>query len=126
MLYIIPRGRWCHIIVLDVHAPTEDKIDIKDRFYKELEHIFSKFTKYNVKISLGYFSATVGREDIFKPTAGNESLHESSNVNGVTSSKFCHNQKRTVFPHSNIDKCTWTSPDAKMRNQIDHIMIDRR
>jgi hypothetical protein len=25
--YIILRGRWCHIIVLNVHAPTEDIID---------------------------------------------------------------------------------------------------
>jgi hypothetical protein len=34
MPYIILRGRWCSIIVLNVHAPTEDKIDdIKDRFY---------------------------------------------------------------------------------------------
>jgi hypothetical protein len=29
----VSRGRWCNIIVLNVHAPTEDKIDdIKDRF----------------------------------------------------------------------------------------------
>jgi hypothetical protein len=27
MSYIILRGRWCHIIVLNVHAPTEDTID---------------------------------------------------------------------------------------------------
>jgi hypothetical protein len=27
MSYIILRGRWCHIIVLNVHAPTVDKID---------------------------------------------------------------------------------------------------
>jgi hypothetical protein len=26
MPYIILRGRWCDIIVLNVHAPTEDKI----------------------------------------------------------------------------------------------------
>jgi hypothetical protein len=31
--YIILRGRWCDIIVLHVHAPTEDKgDDIKVRF----------------------------------------------------------------------------------------------
>jgi hypothetical protein len=24
--YIILRGRWCYIVVLNVHAPTEDKI----------------------------------------------------------------------------------------------------
>jgi hypothetical protein len=36
--YMILRGRWCNIIVLNVHAPTEDRIDyIKDRFYEELE-----------------------------------------------------------------------------------------
>jgi hypothetical protein len=29
MSYIILRGRWCNIIVLNVHAPTEDKIDDK-------------------------------------------------------------------------------------------------
>jgi hypothetical protein len=33
MSYVILRGRWCDIIVLNVHATTEDKIDdIKDRF----------------------------------------------------------------------------------------------
>jgi hypothetical protein len=36
MLYIILRARW-HDIVLNVHAPAEDKIDdMKDRIYKEL------------------------------------------------------------------------------------------
>jgi hypothetical protein len=40
MSYIIRvlRGRWCHMIVLNVHAPKEDKTDyVKDSFYKELE-----------------------------------------------------------------------------------------
>jgi hypothetical protein len=27
MLYIIPRGRWCDIIILNVHATTEDETD---------------------------------------------------------------------------------------------------
>jgi hypothetical protein len=45
--HIIPRGCWCcDIIVLNVHAPTQDKIDdVKDRFYKELERVFDKFPK---------------------------------------------------------------------------------
>jgi hypothetical protein len=31
MSYITLRGCWCHIIVLNVHVPTEDKIDdVKD------------------------------------------------------------------------------------------------
>jgi hypothetical protein len=33
MSYIILRGRWCDIIVLNVHAPTKDKInDLKDSY----------------------------------------------------------------------------------------------
>jgi hypothetical protein len=36
--YIVPRGRWCNIIVLNVHAPSEDKSDdSKNSFYKELD-----------------------------------------------------------------------------------------
>jgi hypothetical protein len=45
MSYIILRGRWCHTIVLNVHAPTKDKTDVKDSFYKELESVFDKFPK---------------------------------------------------------------------------------
>jgi hypothetical protein len=36
-----------------------------------------------MKIPLGDFNAKVSREDIFKPTVANESLHEISNDNGV-------------------------------------------
>jgi hypothetical protein len=44
MPYIILRGRWFHIIILNVHTPTEDKIDdAKNGFYEELERIFDKF-----------------------------------------------------------------------------------
>jgi hypothetical protein len=36
-----------------------------------------------MKISLADHNAKVSREDIFKPTIGNDSLHEISNDNGV-------------------------------------------
>jgi hypothetical protein len=37
-----------------------------------------------MKILLGDFNAKLGREDIFKPTIRNDSLHEISYDNGVT------------------------------------------
>jgi exonuclease III len=82
MSYVILRSHWCHISVLNVHAPTEDKTDdVKDSFYEKLECVFDKFPKYHMKILLD-FSDTVGREDIFMPTIGNESLCEISSDNG--------------------------------------------
>jgi hypothetical protein len=36
-----------------------------------------------MKIRIRDFNAKVGREDIFKPTIGNERLHEINNENGV-------------------------------------------
>jgi hypothetical protein len=31
-----------------------------------------------------------------------------------------------MFPHRNIHKYIWTSPDGKTHYQIDHILVDRR
>jgi hypothetical protein len=71
MTYLILRGRWCDIIVLNVHVSTEDKSDdTKDRFYGELEKVFDKFPKYHMKMLLGNFNAKLGNQDIFKPTLG--------------------------------------------------------
>ncbi|PNF35141.1 hypothetical protein B7P43_G09272 [Cryptotermes secundus] len=131
MSCIILRGRWCDTIVLNVHTPAEDKIDdIKNRFYEELEHVFDKFPKYHMTILLGDFNAKVDGEYIFKPKIWNESLHEISNDNGVRVVSFATSKdltvRSTMFPQRNIHKFTWTSPDGKIHNQIEHILIDRR
>jgi hypothetical protein len=81
-------------------------------------------------ILLGDINAKVGRGNIFKPTIGNESLHRDSNYNGVRIETFARSEhlavKSTMFPHRDIHKYTWTSPDGKTRNKIDHKLIDRR
>jgi hypothetical protein len=41
MSYIILRGRWCNIIVLNVHTPCEGKgDDVKYSFYEEIGRVF--------------------------------------------------------------------------------------
>jgi hypothetical protein len=46
MSYITLKGRWCDIIVLNAHAPAEDKDDvIKDSFCEELEQVFIQFPR---------------------------------------------------------------------------------
>jgi hypothetical protein len=75
-----------------------------------------------MKNLLGDFNAKVGREDSFKPTFGNESLHEASNDNGVRIINFATSKnlifKSTIFRHRDIRKRTWTSPDGVTHNQI--------
>jgi hypothetical protein len=70
----------------------------------------------------------IGKEDIFKPTIGNENLHEISNDNRVRVVKFATSKnltvKSTTSPHRNIHKFTWISPDGKTHKKIDHILID--
>jgi hypothetical protein len=106
MSYIILRGCWCHIIVLNVQKIKTD--DVKDSFYKELARVFDQFPKYNMKILLGDFNPKVDREDIFKLTIGDESLHEISNDNGVRLVNFATSKnlrvESTMFPHCNIHK----------------------
>ena len=107
MSYIVLRRRCCNIIVLNVQAPREDKSDdSKDSFYEELEQGFDHFPKYHVKILLGDFNEKVGRENIFKPTIGNESLHQDNNDNGVRTVNFATSKnlvvKSTMFPQRNI------------------------
>jgi len=43
--YIVLRGRWCNIIFLNGHAPSEEKSEnSKDSFYGELEQVFLSFS----------------------------------------------------------------------------------
>ena len=88
MSYIVLRGRWCNIIALNVHAPSEERSDdSKDSCYEKLERVFDHFPKYHMKILLD-FNAKVGRENIFKPTTANDTLHQASDDNGVRIENF--------------------------------------
>jgi len=102
MSYIVLRGHWCNSIVLNVHEQNEEKSDdSKDSFYEKLEQGFDNFPQYHMKMG-GDFNVKVGKENIFKPTIGNESLHQDSKDNGVikvnfaTSKNLCSHTKTFV------------------------------
>jgi hypothetical protein len=106
MSYIILKGRWCHIIVLKVRAPIEDRIDyVKNSFCEELKRVFDKFPKYDMKILLGYFNSKVGREDSYKPTIGNESSHEISDDSEVRLVNFATPKNLTTILFGIRKKC---------------------
>jgi hypothetical protein len=46
MLYIVLRDYWCNIIVLNMHASSEEKSgDTKHSFYEESEQVSDNFRK---------------------------------------------------------------------------------
>ena len=108
ILYIGLRDYCCNIIVLNVHAPSEEKSgDPKDSFYKELEQVSHHFAKYHLTILLGDSTAKVRRENIFNPTIGNESLHQGSNDNGFSTVNFA-TSKNLVFKWLLRARCSHT------------------
>ena len=52
------------------------------------------------------------------------------NENGERLATFCGNNDLVIggslFKHRDIHKITWTSPNARDQNQIDHIIINGR
>jgi hypothetical protein len=126
-MYIVLRARWRNFIILNVHAPSEEESEnSKDSFCEGLEQAFDHFFKFHMKILLGDFNAKVRCEKVFKPTIGKDSLHEGGNDNGDRIINFVILKnlvvKNTMFPHPNIHKYFWTSPDGKTHNQVDRIL----
>jgi hypothetical protein len=89
-ILLVTEGRWCDVIVPNVHTPTKGKTGgVKASFYEQLGCVFpkvhkqliSKVLKQFKKIYLGNFDAKVCRNNIFKSTIENKS--EISNGNGI-------------------------------------------
>jgi hypothetical protein len=82
-LYIVLRSRLSNIVVLMCMNEMRRKMIIKRQFLWGIRAVFEDFPKYHIKILLGDCNVKVCREDIFKPTVRNESLHQDSNDDGV-------------------------------------------
>jgi hypothetical protein len=78
---------------------------------------------------LGDFSAKIRMEDIFKPTFGNESLHEINNDNGARVVNFATSEnlivRSTVFHITTFINTLRLLLKGK-HNHIDHVLINKR
>lgn len=115
--------------IISVHAPTEENKLVMDSLYDKLNQKQYRIPAHDTKITTGDFNAKIGKEEIFKPVAGNSGLHETSNKNGITATDFATNNninKSTFFPHKNIHKDTCQSPDRRTNHQTDHVLVQGR
>jgi hypothetical protein len=83
MSYIVLSDRWCNIIVLNVLAPSKEKVVIQKRVLCRVSIGFQSSYKHHIKIRLGDFNTKLWRKYIFNPTIWNDSLHQDSADNGV-------------------------------------------
>lgn len=125
------KGKFYHTCIICAYAPTDDAEEIrKDTFYDQLDAALDQCPKHDAKIIIGDFNAKVGRESVYRGVIGLHSLHTKTTDNGVRMIHFAASRElivsSTCFPHKNIHKGTWTSPNGKTTNQIDHVLIDSR
>ncbi|KAL4083714.1 hypothetical protein QTP88_029030 [Uroleucon formosanum] len=125
------KSRPVDLILICVHAPTNTSEDyIKDAFYEDLDTTYERLPGNAIKILLGDLNAKCGKEEHFRPIIGSESVHDTSNENELRVISFAASKdmiiSSTTFPHKDINKITWKSPDGKTANQIDHVLIQKR
>jgi hypothetical protein len=50
--------------------------ELKETFYNELERVYNGLSGHSVKIILGDLNAQVSKKMMYRPTIGNESVHD--------------------------------------------------
>jgi exonuclease III len=71
------KGKFVNITIICINAPTEEKgEERKDAFYDNLERLYLKAPKHNVKIVMGGFNVRVDKEYGYAPNVRKYSLHK--------------------------------------------------
>ncbi|CAG4945247.1 unnamed protein product [Colias eurytheme] len=118
------------ITVVQCYAPTNvASEEDKDDFYSALQQTMSNIRKQDIVIVMGDLNAKVGNNNLnCEKHMGQQGLG-TRNDNGERFVEFCQNHNLviggTLFPHKDIHKYSWLSPDGVTRNQIDHLAISR-
>ncbi|XP_013788604.1 craniofacial development protein 2-like [Limulus polyphemus] len=123
------KGR--KITIIQCYAPTNaaDEEE-KEDFYSSLQSLFDRTPRRDMKIVMGNLNAKVGDDNTDRELIMGRHGIGTCNENGELFIDCCFFNDLviggTIYPHRNIYKTTWTSPNGKTDNQIDHFTIDRK
>ena len=103
----------------------------KELFYEQLQSIVEKVNKHDLLIITGDMNAKVGSSNHNRERVMAKHGAAIMNSNGERLIDFCEINNNlvitgTIFPHKDIHKNTWTSPDGKTHNQIDYILVTQQ
>ena len=119
------------LTVVHVYAPTEDaEEEVKNKFYRRLQGVLDTRNKHDMLIVTGDMNAKVGDDNEgYERVMGRHGLGKC-NENGERLREMCDLNELVItgtrFPHKDIHKATWVSPVGRTRNQIDHVLINKR
>ena len=96
----------------------------------KLQDVRDNRNKHDLLIFTGEMNTKVGEENWdYDEVMGKHGLGQR-NDNGERLCEFCDMNELvitgTLFPPKNIHKATWVSPNRITRNQIDHVLINKR
>ena len=113
-------SKYRKLTLIHAYSPTNDAcIESKGEFYEQLEGTVQKCNRNDILLITGDLNAKVGK-----------GTPEERRILGQHSARLCAFCEMnglaitgTIFPHNEIHKATWTSPNGRVKNQIDHTMI---
>ena len=115
---------------MQVYAPTYNASDEEmGRFYNQLQQVFNETHDHDLVITMGDLNAKIGYQMPGEEgVEGQHALEGQRSDNGERFVALCMENNMAItmtqYPHKNIHKYTWTSPDGRTKNQIDHIAIN--
>ncbi|XP_018018974.1 craniofacial development protein 2-like [Hyalella azteca] len=124
-------SRYRRMTIIQVYAPhNEREEEEKEQFYQELQETLDGCNRNDITIIMGDLNAKVGSDNSgYERTMGVHGLG-MQNDNGERLCEFCQLNglviTGTLFPYKNIHKATWVSADGRIKNQIDHLLINGR
>lgn len=122
-------SRYRRVTIIQVYAPhNEREEEEKEQFYQELQETLDGCNRNDITIIMGDLNAKVGSDNSgYERSMGVHGLG-MQNENGERLCEFCQINglviTGTLFPHKSIHKATWVSADGRVKNQIDHLLIN--
>ena len=129
LMKIRVKGKHINTTIIQCYAPTNDSEDEKkDTFYEQLQAEIENIPRHEMKIVMGDLNAKVGKDNTNHERAMGKEGCGNINDNGERLLEVCTGYDLviggTLFPHQDIHKLTWCSPNGRDKNQIDHLMIN--
>ena len=115
--------------MVQTYAPINDRMDEqKNESYNQLQDTISDCNRNDLLVVMGNLNAKVGNNNTNRKEVMRKFGTGIMNDSGERKCDFCSANgfiiTGTNFPHKDIHKLIWGSPDGRTVNQIDHVLVN--